>query len=322
MTTSVVVVMHNHSNHLQAPIAPEPKSPPPSVAKPRNPHVNTRSASTESNATSTTSLMSVSDRMDWTISSHHGENTDRSNSDGDEETERLCGALMDSKMMLVREDEPAEQFAAASTEAPFRKSCVEFMEETIVHELKPELQPDESVPTSVQIHRAYPPMSPSTRVRKSVGGTLHRQVSFHQVQIRRYPMIAGDNPACQMGTPVQLDWGYEELPALDLDDFEATRSQTRRRKLHHLILNYFQRNRILLGIGYTEEEIKQLEKEVSKERFRREVTKMVVPFWKIEDCVQSVRRKVKRRMNKEENEKKDELERTIRMLREQDATRL
>jgi hypothetical protein len=285
------------------------------VKKPLNPNIQGRSTSTESNATCATTLSS-SEIMDWTITSQNEapDRTDRS-SDGDEELERL-GIFNDPKMELV-----PEESSVPVNDTNQRSSSVQFENEPTIHEFKPERN-DHGVPTSVQIHRALSPVSPSKRMRKSVGGTLRRQVTFHQVEIRRYPMVAGDNPACQMGAPVQLDWGFEELPALDLDDFEATRSQTRRRKLHHLILNYFQRNRILAGVGYTEDEIRQAEKEVDKERFRRDITKMVCPFWKLEDCVQSLRRKIKRKMNKGEKEKKEELERTIQRLREQDAARL
>ena len=285
----------------------------------------TTTSSTRSNSTCTTAL-SASDRMDWTITSHNNEHTDCA-SDGDEEltVERVVAATTTcivSKMKLVPE-EPVS-FIPSSNDSIRKNTNVEFAAvERIVQEIEPELKDDTiRVPTSVQIQLAYIPSSPSQRMRKSVGGTLRRQVHFHQVQIRRYPMIAGDNPACQMGAPVQLDWGFEELPALDLDDFEATRCLTRRRKLHHLILNYFQRNRILKGMGYTDDEIIQTEKDVGRDRFRRGMTQLIVPLWKLEDCIQSLCRKVKRKVDKAERQKKEEVDRMIQMLQERDASRL
>ena len=176
------------------------------------------------------------------------------------------------------------------------------------------------VPTSVQIHRAHAPRSASKRLRISEGGHFHRQVSFHKVQIRRYAMVAGDNPSCQMGAPVTLDWGFEELPELDLDDFELTRVKTRRRKMHHLLLNYFQRRRILSGIGYSDEDIKKAENEASRERFKRTITRTFLPISRLEDMSESLRRKVKRRMNKEFKTLEQEVDRSIRCLREKDGT--
>jgi hypothetical protein len=175
------------------------------------------------------------------------------------------------------------------------------------------------VPTSVQIHRARAPRAASRCSRTSEGGAPRRQVSFHQVQIRRYPMVAGDNPSCQIGTPVTLDWGFEELPALDLDDFELTRTLTRRRKMHHLILNYFQRRRILSGMGFSDEDIDRTEKEINRERLKRSLTRMLLPISKIEEIIQSLCRKVKRRMSKDIRTAKQELDSSIESLRKKDA---
>ena len=285
-----------------------------SLKKPPNPHVSGHSASDESSATCSTSLSHSSSRMDWTITSHN-ENSDQT-SDGDDDCTDGLTSGAPTNMKLVPEETTGPVVIT-------KQQSVEFEVQPKVHDFE-EREPENKrpVPTSVQIHRAISPSSPSSRIRRSEGGTLRRSVSFHQVQIRRYPMIAGDNPACQMGAPVTLDWGFEELPALDLDDFESTRSRTRRRKLHHLILNYFQRNRILAGMGYTEEEIKQTEKEANRERFKRDLTKLMMPISKIEEVIQSIRRKMKRKMNKAEQQGKDELDDSIRMLRQQDLKRL
>jgi len=175
------------------------------------------------------------------------------------------------------------------------------------------------IPTCLRIHRAQAPRSVSKRLRKSENGTLHRQVSFHKVQIRRYAMIAGDNPSCQMGAPVMLDWGFEELPELDLDDFELTRCQTRRTKLRHLLLNYFQRRRILLGMGYSEEEMKETVQETNRERFKRSVTRYFLPISQLEEAAESLCRKVRRIMSKEMKMTEQEQKTWIRNLREKDA---
>lgn len=240
---------------------------------------------------------------------------------GGEESDE--GALMDSVVTGMAELKVAPMTAPDDANAVKQNNSVAFQESqshTMLEFMADSATLD--VPTSMQIHKARIPRSASKRQRMSEGGTLRRQVSFHQVQIRRYSMVAGDNPSCQMGVPVTLDWGFEELPALDLDDFEITRCQTRRRKLHHLLLNYFQRRRILAGVGYSEEEINQAEKEIRRERTERALTRMFLPIMKIEDVIQSVRRKVKRRVNKDVKAAEQELESSIRILRAQDAERL
>jgi hypothetical protein len=122
-----------------------------------------------------------------------------------------------------------------------------------------------------------------------------RQVNFGHVQIRRYSMTIGDNPSCRAGAPVSLDWQYEELPVLSLDEFEATRALTRKPNLHHLFLGYYQRKEILLKSGYSKGELKQAEKEAAKVQRQRSRTQVLWPISKIEELAQSARRKVMRR---------------------------
>ena len=71
-----------------------------------------------------------------------------------------------------------------------------------------------------------------------------KEVSFHAIQIRHYQMILGDNPACSIGAPVQLDWNFSHQEQHDLDIYEVERRP--RRKLRHLILSYYRRKDILL----------------------------------------------------------------------------
>lgn len=129
----------------------------------------------------------------------------------------------------------------------------------------------------------------------------NRQVGFDHVQIRSYSMTIGDNPACRVGAPVSLDWQYEELPVLTLDHFESARAITRKNKIRHLYLNYYQRKKILLESGYSQDELKQAEKEAAKVQRQRSMTQVFCPFSKIEELAQSARRKVKRRLQVQAN---------------------
>ena len=181
------------------------------------------------------------------------------------------------------------------------------------------------VPVTVQIHRPRTLVSQFNMLRITENDYEPKrksQVSFHQVTIRRYPMIAGDNPACEYGPPVTLDWGFEELPSLDLDDFESMRRRTRRQKLHHLLLSYMQRQRILVGTGYTEQQIKQVEKEARTARFQRNMTRLLLPISKVEEMIQSLSRKIQRRWKATERQSKLEFNAILLQLREDDAKRL
>lgn len=119
-----------------------------------------------------------------------------------------------------------------------------------------------------------------------------REVSFHSLQIRYYPMILGDNPACSIGAPVQLGWDFVEEEKHDLDVFEVERRP--RRKLKHLVLSYYRRKDILLQAGYQEEEMRSLERQLGKLKRQRKTTGFFLPLQKMEEVAQSAGRKVRR----------------------------
>lgn len=123
-----------------------------------------------------------------------------------------------------------------------------------------------------------------------VADAFHRGVSFDKVQVRLYPMILGDNPAVQIGTPVTLDWDYDELPEMTVEDFESEREPQRRVKLTHFILNYFQRRQILSDGGYSQAEIDQGERQTHRDQLRRTLTKLFLPFSILEEYGQMVRK--------------------------------
>jgi hypothetical protein len=121
-------------------------------------------------------------------------------------------------------------------------------------------------------------------------------VSFENVEIRRYPMILGDNPSCRYGCPVSLGWEHEETPTTSVDDYEDYRIKHRPRRqgkqLCQLILNYCQRKDIFLRMGLDSGELKQREQEMLKIQRQRKRTAIMSPLFKVEDVLRSVGRKV------------------------------
>ena len=124
------------------------------------------------------------------------------------------------------------------------------------------------------------------------GRTSKKEVSFDSIQIRYYHMILGDNPACSIGAPVQLDWNFEHEEKHDLDIYEVERRP--RRKLRHLILSYYRRKDILLQSGYNESDMRAVEKQIAKLKRQRKTTGFFLPIQKMEEVVQSAGRKVRR----------------------------
>jgi hypothetical protein len=80
-------------------------------------------------------------------------------------------------------------------------------------------------------------------------GFKRRRVTFSMVQIRRYPMILGDNPATPSGPPISLGWEYETLPAMNIMDFESFRMRSRRFHTSHMILSHYKRMEIVQKVS-------------------------------------------------------------------------
>lgn len=122
-------------------------------------------------------------------------------------------------------------------------------------------------------------------------------VSFGHIQIRRYYMAIGDNPACSFGAPVGLSWEYEEDAPMDVDLYECDRRP--RRKLKYMILSYYRRLDILKAQGYSDAEVQEANQNRAKVQRQRGCTKILMPVSKVEEAFQSAARKMKRALHKD-----------------------
>ncbi|KAG7353242.1 hypothetical protein IV203_009291 [Nitzschia inconspicua] len=136
---------------------------------------------------------------------------------------------------------------------------------------------------------------PLSSANKSAGrGSKRGRVAFSNIQIRKYFMILGDNPSTPIGPPLSLGWEYEVLPTMNIMDFESFRLRSRRFQTNHLILSHYRRVEIVQRIGYTQEEVAKVEKEMKKIQRQRKITMAFTPCGKIESAFQSIGRKWRR----------------------------
>jgi hypothetical protein len=120
-----------------------------------------------------------------------------------------------------------------------------------------------------------------------------RSVEFGSIEIRQHGLVLGDHPDCSYGPPVQLGWDCLERTVQHIEDYEFSRGPRRRK--NNLAINYYERKSLLKNnAGLTDEEIKQATKKVSKDKMRRNLTKTLAPFHKVEDVMESSKRKLKR----------------------------
>eukprot|EP00980_Cylindrotheca_fusiformis_P028791 scaffold22647_cov145-Cylindrotheca_fusiformis.AAC.1 len=124
------------------------------------------------------------------------------------------------------------------------------------------------------------------------------KVNFENVTVREYQQTIGDNPSVSYGTPVSLDWVYEECEPLDLNDYEANRGC--RRSSRQMFMNHYQRKNLLIHkCGFTEEEVKAAKYQTNRVRSQRNFSKMIQisfrPLLVLEEIRESAVRKYKRK---------------------------
>jgi hypothetical protein len=82
---------------------------------------------------------------------------------------------------------------------------------------------------------------------------MSSQVSFGDVEIREYPYVLGDNPACSSGAPLTIGWKPQEAYTLDVEVYDYTRKCERKKKAPKVSVQ--KRAQILLSSGYSLEQI-------------------------------------------------------------------
>lgn len=157
--------------------------------------------------------------------------------------------------------------------------------------LPPPTDLPEEVPLSTSFKR-------SRSVRVDDIGRIEKHVGFGRIHFRSYQQTVGDNPAVSYGFPISLDWEYEEDGEMQVDDYELQKG-TRRRNTKQLAMSYYKRkSRLLEEYGIEKEELERARKDCNKAKFRRGVTTLTLPIWKVEDILESTGRKAKRALGR------------------------
>lgn len=105
--------------------------------------------------------------------------------------------------------------------------------------------------------------------------SLEKSVTFGDIEIRDYPIILGDNPACT-GCPISIDWKSTSQQTRNMELYEYTRAQQGRKtgKGKKLVIPVQARSQMLLDAGYTQEQIIERALEVAEiKRLREESAK-------------------------------------------------
>lgn len=120
--------------------------------------------------------------------------------------------------------------------------------------------------------------------------SANANVKFSLIEIRDYDVTLGDNPSCVYGPPISLDWEYEVRDPICINAYEEARPV--RRKMHQM--HMLSRHRAILlktKAGVTDDEIEMVMEEMKQIRKGRKMTKMSLPFAKLQEAAESAQRK-------------------------------
>jgi hypothetical protein len=126
------------------------------------------------------------------------------------------------------------------------------------------------------------------------------RVKFGDIEIRRYNRTLGDNPACQDGPPITLDWSYsKEMTQTSIDEYEANRFPRRTRR-QLVMTTTTRRNMMAFHFGYSMNDINLASKSILKTKKQRKETKKLTPaVERRQEMKENITRKVKRTLSRE-----------------------
>jgi hypothetical protein len=142
----------------------------------------------------------------------------------------------------------------------------------------PEGQPAVQPARVVQLNRAkVGPSKPKDRfvvVPRQCTGVISasNRVKFGNVEVRLYQMILSDNPAVSAAPPVGLGWKYSVMNLnVSVDEWEHERRPIRR-VTHELVLPRRVRANIVFELGYTQQDIAEVNRSILRIKNQRKQT--------------------------------------------------
>jgi hypothetical protein len=131
---------------------------------------------------------------------------------------------------------------------------------------------------------------------------IHRTVSFSCLEIRSYDLTIGDNPSCQVGPPISLDWTYQQQVQMPLQRYEfmkyGRKGPSSPQKQRTGRLSAAERSlRLRHEFGFGMNEIRAATSDAERIRVQRKFTNKYRTnraMMKVEGAIESARRNVRR----------------------------
>jgi hypothetical protein len=118
--------------------------------------------------------------------------------------------------------------------------------------------------------------------------SIPTRIRFEWVEVRLCHQTIGDNPAVTYSPPISIDWKFDELSPVTVDEYEETRGD-RIANSNNLFLSSMDRRRVLKNKGLFEDDIDRASEEAERARKERAMTNALLPAMKVEEVLQSTR---------------------------------
>lgn len=115
-------------------------------------------------------------------------------------------------------------------------------------------------------------------------------VSFSTIEIKEYPIIAGDNPSVTIGVPITIAWTPVETRRCTVDDYEERRQSPR--SMVELRMPSSYRVDLLQRLGFTRDEILLGTKAANITRNRRRRTSETMTLAPAQEAFERMKRAV------------------------------
>jgi hypothetical protein len=115
-----------------------------------------------------------------------------------------------------------------------------------------------------------------------------RVVQFSTVELRSYPICAGDNPSVSKGVAITIEWEHDSVWTLPLEEYEDVRPFPR--SLTQLRMTSNQRTDRLRTMGYSRSEIQEWVQRGDRLRKQRMQTTKFLALAPMEEYLEGIRR--------------------------------
>jgi hypothetical protein len=119
-----------------------------------------------------------------------------------------------------------------------------------------------------------------------------KKVRFHEVEIREFERIPGDNPSVAAGPAISLAWDHHEVGVLGVHEYEMSRPP--RRNYKEIQMPAATRIKLLKKAGHSPQDIQRSKDEVARERRNRTTSAAMQEFETLQIAKESLGRKWRR----------------------------